>query len=69
METSAIGYSRVREIFRATLLLFVKDCHNYGTHSLRKGGASAASAAGISGKLLDKLREIQEQLHKHMRSF
>ena len=42
---SAIGYSRVREIFRATLSLFVEDCHNYGTHSLRRG---------ISGELLDK---------------
>ena len=51
---SAIGYSRVREIFRATLSFFVEDCHNYGTHSLSRGGASAASAAGISGELLDK---------------
>ena len=51
---SAIGYSRVREIFRATLSLFVEDCHNYGTDSLRRGGASATSAAGISGELLDK---------------
>ena len=40
-------------MFRATLSLFVEDCHNYGTHSLRRG-ASAASAAGISGELLDK---------------
>ena len=60
METSAIGYSRVREIFRATLLLFVEDCHNYGTHSLRKGGASAASAAGISGKLL-KIKSVKSK--------
>ena len=51
---SAIGYSRVREIFRATSSLFFEDCHNYGTHSLRRGGASAASATGISGELLDK---------------
>ena len=55
---SAIGYSRVREIFRATLSLFVEDCHNYGTHSLRRGGASAASAAGISGELLDKYARL-----------
>ena len=26
---SAIAYSRVRAIFRATLSLFVEDCHNF----------------------------------------
>ena len=41
-------------MFRATLSLFVEDCHNYGTHSLKRGGASAVSAAGISGELLEK---------------
>ena len=51
---SAIAYSRVRASFRATLSLFVEDCHNYGTHSLRRGGASAVSAAGIFGELLNK---------------
>ena len=51
---NAIAYSRVRAIFRATLSLFVEDSYNYGTHSLRRGGASAVSAAGISGELLNK---------------
>ena len=51
---STIAYSRVRAIFRAILSLFVEDSYNYGTHSLRRGGASAVSAAGISGELLNK---------------
>jgi hypothetical protein len=50
----SISYSRVRDIFRETISIFVKDCTRYGTHSLKKGGATASSAAGVPGELLDK---------------
>ena len=33
----SISYSRVREIFRGTISIFVKDCNRFGTHSLKKG--------------------------------
>ena len=50
----ALSYSRVRELFRETLSLFDSNWRDYGTHSLKKGGASVSSAAGMSGELLDK---------------
>ena len=50
----SISYSRVREIFRETIKIFVKDVDRYGTHSLKKGGATASNAAGISGEFLDR---------------
>lgn len=50
----SISYSRVREIFRETLSQFVPNPSRFGTHSLKKGGATASYAAGISGGLLDK---------------
>jgi hypothetical protein len=50
----AISYSRVREIFRDTVSLFVEDPTNYGTHSLKKGGATFSCAAGIPTEVLDK---------------
>jgi integrase len=50
----SISYSRVREIFRETLKLFISDSSCFGTHSLKKGGATALSSAGVSGELIDK---------------
>ena len=50
----SISYSRVREIFREIIKIFVKDVDRYGTHSLKKGGATASNAAGISGEFLDR---------------
>ena len=50
----AISYSRVREIFRETVRNFVDEPANYGTHSLKKGGATVSCAAGVSGEVLDK---------------
>ena len=49
-----ISYARVREIFRETIRYFVKDSNNFGTHSLKKGGTTASSAAGVSCECLDK---------------
>ena len=49
-----ISYSRVRELFRETLSHFVPDSAPFGTRSLKKGGATASCAAGISGDALDK---------------
>lgn len=50
----SIGYSRVREIFHETIAEFVDDPKRYGTHSLKKGGASACHRAGVSGECLDR---------------
>jgi len=50
----AISYTRVREIFHETLSEFVEDPKEYGTHSLKKGGASAAHQSGVSDESLDK---------------
>lgn len=51
---SSISYSRVREIFRETLVSLDVDPNRFGVHSLKKGGATAAVEAGISGEKLDR---------------
>lgn len=50
----SISYSRVREIFRETLVSLDVDPNRFGTHSLKKGGATASVVAGISGENLDR---------------
>ena len=61
----SISYSRVREIFRETISIFVKDCNRFGTHSLKRGGATASSAAGISGEFLDRHAGWKSDKSKH----
>jgi len=61
----SISYSRVREIFRETISIFVKDCNGFGTHSLKKGGATVSCAAGISGEFLDRHAGWKSDKSKH----
>ena len=49
-----VTYSRVRKTFRKIISIFVKDVHSYGTHSLKKGSATASSVAAISGEFLER---------------
>ena len=49
-----ISYTRSREIVLAAFESIGLDKSNFGLHSLRSGGATAANAAGISGRLFKK---------------
>jgi len=49
-----ISYSRAREIFNEYVKPFNSERKNYGLHSLRSGGASAAAQNGISDRLISK---------------
>ena len=52
-KTRGISYTRIREIFMENIAL-LGSCNNYGLHSLRSRGASAAAAGGVSDRLISK---------------
>ena len=47
-----LSYTRTREIVLQALRPFVPDVHSFGLHSLRSGGASAASNSQIPSHLI-----------------
>lgn len=49
-----IAYSRAREIFKEHISQFDTEGRNFGLHSLRSGGASAAAQNGVSDRLISK---------------
>ena len=49
-----ISYSRIREIFKRYILEITTTPENFGLHSLRSGGASAAANNVISDRLISK---------------
>ena len=49
-----ISYTRVGEIFQEKMKLNKGEDKNYGMHSLRSGGASAAAQNGVSDRLISK---------------
>jgi hypothetical protein len=49
-----LSYSRCREIYKDALYEVGVDPKLYGLHSLRSGGASAASAVGVPDRLFKK---------------
>ena len=53
-KVAGIGYSRAREIFKEYILPISPEGSNFGLHSLRSGGASAAAQNGISDRLISK---------------
>ena len=53
-KTLGIGYTRAREIFLQKLKSCNLEVKKYGLHSLRSGGATAASENDVSDKLISK---------------
>lgn len=54
--SGTLSYTRMRELFKAKLLLFVFDASQFGLHSLRARGVSAAANAGIPDRLFGRWR-------------
>jgi integrase len=52
--TKPLSYTRVREIILSALEEIGLDKKNFGLHSLRSGGATAATAADINDRILKK---------------
>ena len=52
--TKPLSYTRAREIILASLEGIGLDKSKFGIHSLRRGGATAACAAGISDRVFKK---------------
>ena len=52
-KNKGISDTRIREIFKENLKI-INDHQNYGLHSLRSGGASAAAQNGVSDRLISK---------------
>ena len=53
-KTKGISYSRIREVFKGYISEITTAPENFGLHSLRSGGASAAANNGISDRLISK---------------
>eukprot|EP00117_Sycon_ciliatum_P009518 scpid21935/ scgid11781/ Integrase/recombinase xerD homolog len=49
-----MSYSRARELVRCAVSRVGEDPNVYGLHSLRSGGATAAAAAGIPDRLIQR---------------
>lgn len=49
-----ISYTRAREIFKEFIQPIKNERSNFGLHSLRSGGASAAAQNGVSDRLISK---------------
>ena len=52
--TKSLSYTRAREIILASFEGIGLDKSKFGIHSLRRGGATAACAAGISDRVFKK---------------
>ena len=53
-KTKGISYSRIRKIFKGYISEITATPENFGLHSLRSGGASAAASNSISNRLISK---------------
>ena len=67
-KTKGISCSRIREIFKGYISQITTTPKNFGLHSLRLGGASAAANNGNSDRLRSKevglvFRESKERLY------
>jgi len=49
-----MSYSRARELFREAIVRVGEDASQFGLHSLRSGGATAAAAAGVQERLIQR---------------
>ena len=49
-----ISYTRMRELFIECFSPFVDNIQNYGLHSLRSGGATAAAKLGVSDRIFKR---------------
>ena len=52
--SGSLSYTRVRELFLAKLTSLGFDAKQFGLHSLRSGGASAAANAGVPDRLFKR---------------
>ena len=52
LTSQALSYNRARELVLTALTEVGEDAKQFGTHSFRSGGATAASNAGVSHSLL-----------------
>ena len=59
-----MSYSRFREQFIETFSPYVTDIKNFGLHSLRSGGASAAANGGIPDRLFKRHGRWKSELAK-----
>ena len=53
-DNKPLSYTRMREIFIEAFSPFVNNIKEYGLHSLRAGGASAAANAGVPDRLFKR---------------
>ena len=53
-QSGSLSYSRMRELFLVKLTALGFDAKQFGLHSLRAGGASAAANAGIPDRLFKR---------------
>jgi hypothetical protein len=50
----SVSYTRILKLFNDACASLGLSPKEYGLHSLRRGGATAAAAAGVSDRLLQK---------------
>lgn len=60
----SLSYSRARELLREALVRIGADPDTYGLHSLRSCGASAAAAAGVPDRLIQRQGEWRSDAMK-----
>ena len=53
-DSGSLSYTRVRELFLTKLTSLGYDAKQFGLHSLRSGGASAAANAGVPDRLFKR---------------
>ena len=53
-QVGQLTYSRVREVVREALRRLGEKPHDYGLHSFRAGGATAAANAGVEDRLFKR---------------
>ena len=51
LRQAPLSYSQARELFRQMISELCLDSHEFGSHSLRSGGASQAARSGVSGRV------------------
>ncbi|KAK3099945.1 hypothetical protein FSP39_012245 [Pinctada imbricata] len=59
-----MSYTRMREIFISAFSPFVSNIKDYGLHSLRSGGATAAASFGIHDRLFKRHGRWKSELAK-----
>ena len=60
----ALSYSTVRDVFKDMLYKVGLDASQFGIHSLRSGGATAAASAGVSDRIFKRHGRWRSEMAK-----